>query len=1023
MCGDEGEHLRSIKKILRQNPKGLSISEISRKAHLNRNSVSKYLQILLASGKAELRTVGVARVYMPSRRLPVSALLEYSNDLIAVLDRDGEILQINAHFLEFSGLNRDTILGTRIQDAGLPVLSTPALRSALAGPPVEEIVIPEVPWENGVVFRAKILPTNFEDGGHGTTVILEDITEEKKAGRIRLLLASIVESTDDAILGKSLDGIALSWNRAAERLYGYTAEEMIGQPLDRLVPPDRASEMAAIMEEIKRGRAVEHIETVRIRKDGTRVDVALTISPIRNESGEVIGASTIARDITALKDAEAEKELHLKNVAFLSGTATAFVRMKDEEIYRYVAGKIRELVPGAIVAILSYDPVNNTLTVEEVAASPRALEVMAGHMCRWPIGITIPVLDEYMDDFKEPGLAPGPPIYSVMMHTVPEENCRRIEADLDLNGSLYAPIISEGQFLGNVIVILKKGAVMENQALIETFVDQAAVAIQRQIAVISLNRSRKQAKELLNATHDLAILTTADGEVLDLNEGAARFLGLPEEEVIGRSIGSVLPPEIALLEDAHARAGEKASGSVRFEISISGRLFDVSVTAVMDERSLCPKSAVFLRDITAERAAEDQIRQMNRRLTDIIEFLPDATFVIDANGIVTAWNRAMEAITGVPKDEILGKGDYAYAVPFYGEERQILIDLFDAPDEVLPGYVRVDRALHEIVGSAFCPLVADGEGAYLWGKATALFDDIGGRVGAIESIRDISPLVHAEDALKQSEAKYRDLVENSNSIILKLDTDGKITFFNRFAETFFGYTGDEVLGKSVLGLIVPEIDSTGRDLRFMVSALCTRPDRFEDIENENITRDGSTVWVSWTNRAIYGPNGEIIGVTCVGNDITARKMMEERLKAAQQDLEAMVRCQTADLIFANNLLREEIRERAAAEEALEKNRNNLRLMLEVIADCIFVVGMDCGVWSVSTPGEALRGVPVDAILPDALRRGRIKRVFAEGRPVRQEIRLVSFGREIALDTWLIPVPDWEGKGPAIVGVARERGLN
>jgi len=560
MCGGEADHLAKIRAIIRYNPRGLSISEIARKAHLNRNSVAKYLQVLLASGEAELRTIGAARVYTPSRRLPLSSLLEYSNDLIVVLDRDGTVIQVNTPFLAFSGLSRDEIPGAGPPD--LPLLSAPALRAALADPPAEEIVIPEVAWENGAVFRAKILPTRFEDGGHGTTVILEEITGEKRAWKTRTILASIVESTDDAIIGKDLDGTVISWNRAAEALYGYTAEEMVGQSLDRIVPPDPAAEVAAITEEVRQGRPVRHIETTRVRRDGRRVAVALTVSPIRGEDGAVIGASTIARDVTALKRVEAEKERHLKNMAFLSRTATAFVRMDDDDLYGYIAEKTRELVPGALVAITSYDPVNNTLTAEEVAASPHDLEVMAGYLRTSPVGITVPFLDEYRDTFKEPGLVPGPPLYTILMHTVPEETCRRIEEDLGLNGSFYAPIISNGRFLGSVLIILKKGTVVEDPALIETFIDGAAVAIHRRTAFQILKRGEKQAKELLNATHDLAILTDAGGRVLDLNEEAARFLGRSEEDLIGCSLGEVLPGVEAPAGEAHAR----------FEVSLSGRI-------------------------------------------------------------------------------------------------------------------------------------------------------------------------------------------------------------------------------------------------------------------------------------------------------------------------------------------------------------------------------------------------------------------------------------------------------------------
>ena len=117
-------------------------------------------------------------------------------------------------------------------------------------------------------------------------------------------LAAIVETSDDAIVSKTLDGIVTSWNPAAEKLFGYTAEEMIGRPIAILAAPDRENEMPAILESLRRGEKVDHYETVRRRKDGSLVDISLTVSPIRDETGRILGASKIARDITLRKRLE-----------------------------------------------------------------------------------------------------------------------------------------------------------------------------------------------------------------------------------------------------------------------------------------------------------------------------------------------------------------------------------------------------------------------------------------------------------------------------------------------------------------------------------------------------------------------------------------------------------------------------------------------------------------------------------------------------------------------------------------------
>ena len=161
----------------------------------------------------------------------------------------------------------------------------------------------------------------------GTAV---DITRRERPEEAQARLAAIVEGSDDAIIGKSLDGIVTSWNQGAERIFGYTAEEMVGSPLSRLVPPDRPDEVPSILAAIRRGERVEHFDTERVRKDGQRIQVSLSISPIRDATGDVIGASKIARDVTDRKRAEEERERLLAEAKQARAEAEAASRAKDQ---------------------------------------------------------------------------------------------------------------------------------------------------------------------------------------------------------------------------------------------------------------------------------------------------------------------------------------------------------------------------------------------------------------------------------------------------------------------------------------------------------------------------------------------------------------------------------------------------------------------------------------------------------------------------------------------------------------------
>jgi PAS domain S-box-containing protein len=147
--------------------------------------------------------------------------------------------------------------------------------------------------------------------------------------RTEARLAAIVESSDDAIVGKTLEGIVTSWNGGAQRIFGYTAQEMIGQPIFRLAPPDRPDEIRAVLEQIRRGKRVEHFETERIRKDGERIHVSLTVSPITDSTGRIVGASKVARDVSDRKRIEQERELLLENAQRARAEAEAASRAKD----------------------------------------------------------------------------------------------------------------------------------------------------------------------------------------------------------------------------------------------------------------------------------------------------------------------------------------------------------------------------------------------------------------------------------------------------------------------------------------------------------------------------------------------------------------------------------------------------------------------------------------------------------------------------------------------------------------------
>jgi PAS domain S-box-containing protein len=175
----------------------------------------------------------------------------------------------------------------------------------------------------------------------------------------------------------------------------------------------------------------------------------------------------------------------------------------------------------------------------------------------------------------------------------------------------------------------------------------------------------------------------------------------------------------------------------------------------------------------------------------------------------------------------------------------------------------------------------------------------GGELGELGvAFNDMAQRLHlADNAQRESEKKYRELVENANSIILKWDNDGNVSFFNEFAESFFGFSNREIIGQNLIGTIVPETESSGRDLVDMIRNISSTPDAFINNENENVRKNGERVWISWNNHALLNADGSQAGILSIGQDVTARKIIEKELQRSEQRFRSFVE-NANDIVFA-----------------------------------------------------------------------------------------------------------------------------
>jgi PAS domain S-box-containing protein len=311
-----------------------------------------------------------------------------------------------------------------------------------------------------------------------------------------------------------------------------------------------------------------------------------------------------------------------------------------------------------------------------------------------------------------------------------------------------------------------------------------------------------------------------------------------------------------------------------------------------------------LEALIAQRTADleqstGELQESHRQLADIINLMPDAVLVIDHEGKVIAWNRAMEEMTGTKAEEMLGKGDYEYAVPFYGEPRPILIDLVTRPQKELEQkYAQIRKEGGLLTGETYVPELR-GREAYLLATASALRDADGAVVGAIEVIRDITERKHAEEALEESEQLYRSVVDNSIDTYFRLDGTGNLVLVSPSGAELLGYDSpSDMIGLNLARDIFVNPGDRDRFLGALLQAGSIR-----DFEAPLRRRDGSAVLVMTNARIYLGDDGTRLGYDGFLRDFTERKRMEEDLHRAKEAAEAATQAKSAFLATMSHEIR------------------------------------------------------------------------------------------------------------------------
>ncbi|MCX6136386.1 MAG: PAS domain S-box protein, partial [Ignavibacteriales bacterium] len=329
---------------------------------------------------------------------------------------------------------------------------------------------------------------------------------------------------------------------------------------------------------------------------------------------------------------------------------------------------------------------------------------------------------------------------------------------------------------------------------------------------------------------------------------------------------------------------------------ITGEQFWVEVSMRKTEIGGQGRILAVVRDVSERKRAEEALRIAHERLADMIEYFPDPTFVIDKESRVIAWNHAMEVLSGVAKTEMLGKGDYAYAVPFFGKRQPILIDMLDAPPSELDSvYKFVKMVGDRLYAESYMQAVYQGKGAHLWGVAAPLYDHTGTRWGTIEVIRDVTDRIESAERLQESERKVRAIFDLSFGFIGVLTLDGTLVEANKTALDFAGVQLSDVLGKPFWE--TPWWShSQEMQNRVRIAIMSAANGDLIQSEATHLAQDGTPHTIDFTLKPVMNEAGRVTMLIAEGRDITERKRAEEALRENEERMRAIVEG-TPDLFF------------------------------------------------------------------------------------------------------------------------------
>ncbi|BDM78925.1 PAS domain S-box protein [Acaryochloris marina] len=870
-----------------------------------------------------------------------------------------QCVRVNDHFCQLIGYSRAELLGMSVIEFTHPddIHESKAMLQQLYAQEIEDFTLEKrylrkdstYFWSETTVFLV-----DLQDGEAVYSVgLVQDISEKKRleaeheqAEANSRLLASVVESTDDAIITKTLDGTITSWNQSATNLFGYTEAEAMGQPILMLFPPDRYKEEVEIIARLKNKECIEHFETIRLHKTGHPIDISVTISPLIDSQGEVIGASKIVRDIRERKAREQElilTKFALENTEigifwinsdgqFISVNESACIRLgydPDELCNLYVW----DITPG----FFAEDWLEHWTEISKKGYSRFEVFHQAKDKTIFPVEIMsnyieyqgIGYLFAQVQDISERKAAEKERILTQFA----SENTATSIFWINRTGSLinvnrsacatlgYPPDELKQMFIWDIDPLFpaevwsnyweqlslngyerfeslfqaKDGSTFPVEIMGNYLEYEGEGYIFAEVQDIS---DRKAAEKVLQFTQysvdnaaDCIFWIKPDGGFAYSNHAASRMHGYSIDDLMLMSVFDVNPTISKAFWSPHWQT-IKEQGSVSLESqhqNRDGQLFPVEIVANYLEFEGEEYNFVRVRDISARKAAEQELILKQNHLEALLNNIPQMAWLKDADSQFIAVNEPFAQACGLSVGEIIGLTD---------------CDIW--PQDMAQSYREDD---FKVMASGHRKRVeepfsqADGTLGWLETTKTPFQDEQGRMAGTVGIAADITERKAAEQELYESKQLLKLVLDTIPQKVCWKDRNSVYLGCNQAFTEMAGFTSsDEIVGQTDY-----ELPWKTEEAEFFIECdqrIMSTAKAELGIVEPILTADGKNAWLSTNKAPLRDVQGNVMGILAMIEDITPLKQAEETLKNINEELEARVSERTAALEQTNHALAE-----------------------------------------------------------------------------------------------------------------------